>query len=224
LSLMAPAFLRGNKINWWMVAGVLLLFLYGVDGALHPSAFFLLKCADLFIHEIGHGLFSAFGETLTVMGGSLLQLLIPMGATTYFLLTKQRFGAVFSVFWIGVNFFDVAIYMADARALRLPLATFASDSDSVIHDWNFLFDRWHVLMYDVNIAAVVNALGWLLLIASLLLGLWYAFGLVRAETITDLEHLEEVLEADDAAEEPAGPTPVEHHPVVVTDFLKGSKE
>ncbi|MFZ3191331.1 MAG: hypothetical protein WA180_22930, partial [Candidatus Sulfotelmatobacter sp.] len=52
-----------------------------------------------------------------------------------------------------------ATYMADARAMELPLVT-TGDPDFVEHDFNAIFSSLGVLAYDTRIAAVVRILGW----------------------------------------------------------------
>jgi hypothetical protein len=57
-----------------------------------------------------------------------------------------------------------ATYMADARAQELPLLT-VGDAEYVIHDWNYLFGALGVLDHDIQIAAIVRAIGWIGMIA-----------------------------------------------------------
>jgi hypothetical protein len=73
---------------------------------------------------------------------------------------RQLTGTAFCAFFFFENFLYISVYMADARAMALPLVT-AGDSDFVEHDWNFIFSQLGVLQYDRRIAAVVQALGWL---------------------------------------------------------------
>ena len=58
-----------------------------------------------------------------------------------------------------------ATYMADARAMLLPLVT-AGDSDYIEHDWHSIFSSLGVLRYDTKIAAVVSFFGWCGMIGS----------------------------------------------------------
>jgi hypothetical protein len=56
--------------------------------------------------------------------------------------------------WLFENFLNIARYMADSRALELPLV---GGGD---HDWNEIFFRWKVLHYDVEIGNVTRWIGW----------------------------------------------------------------
>ena len=51
-----------------------------------------LHLPDLIFHEAGHFIFSLFGQFMTVLGGSLLQFLIPVIAAVAFL-AQDRAGA-----------------------------------------------------------------------------------------------------------------------------------
>ena len=65
----------------------------------------------------------------------------------------------FCLFLFFENWLYTATYMADARAMVLPLVT-AGDADYVEHDWNTIFSGLGVLQYDTRIAALVWGLGW----------------------------------------------------------------
>jgi hypothetical protein len=66
-------------------------------------------------HEAGHLIFSFFGDLITALGGTMMQLLIPM-ICMYALLVKSKdpFGGAIFFWWIGENFLDISIYMNDA--------------------------------------------------------------------------------------------------------------
>ena len=72
---------------------------------------------------------------------------------------------VFCTFFFFENWLYIATYMADARAMVLPLVT-TGDSDYVEHDWNTIFTSLGVLRYDTSIAAVVRFMGWCGMLAS----------------------------------------------------------
>ncbi|MES0874652.1 hypothetical protein [Sinimarinibacterium thermocellulolyticum] len=81
-----------------------------------------LHGVDLAFHEFGHLLFSFLGEWMMYLGGSLLQILVPLLLAVYFVCKQhQPFSAAVCLWWCGQNFIDVAPYIADARALALPL-------------------------------------------------------------------------------------------------------
>lgn len=119
----------------------------------------LLDHVDLAVHEAGHVVFSPFGEFMGIAGGSLLQFIVPAAFVAYFGLRGDRYAAFIVVFWVAQSLFNVATYMADARAQLLPLV----GGEYVIHDWRWMLSTLGLLHHDRTLASVVRAiaaLGW----------------------------------------------------------------
>ena len=76
---------------------------------------------NLAIHETGHFVFLPFGETMSFLGGSLFQVLLPLVFVGYFLKERDPFAAGVALWWVGLNLWDVSPYIADAQAQMLPL-------------------------------------------------------------------------------------------------------
>src|SRR5262245_1291872 len=73
-------------------------------------------------HEAGHIIFRPFGDLLTSLGGSLMQVLVPLVCWRTFATTNpDPFGMAAMCWWTGENLLDVAIYINDARSLSLVL-------------------------------------------------------------------------------------------------------
>jgi hypothetical protein len=140
----------------WTIFYLLFLFYAAANG----GKFLLPDYVFLPIHEGGHLLFGWFGHTIGVMGGTLLQLFVPLAIAVYFMFRRQIPGTAFAAFFFFENFLNVATYMADARRQELPLVT-VGDADYVEHDWTFMFGKLGVLDHDTSIATVVKVLGWL---------------------------------------------------------------
>ena len=64
------------------------------------------------------------------------------------------------MFFFFENWLYTSVYMADARAMVLPLVT-TGDSDLVEHDWNTIFSSLGVLRYGTIIAGIVRWAGWI---------------------------------------------------------------
>jgi len=94
------------------------------------------------VHELGHLVFAFFGEFLAVAGGSIAQLLLPIGAMALFYKQKNRFGVAVCGCWLAVSMGQLAIYIADARAESLELVSFSPEGG---HDWNYLLEQMHLL-------------------------------------------------------------------------------
>ena len=80
------------------------------------------------------------------------------------------------MFFFFENWLYTATYMADARAMVLPLVT-TGDPDLAEHDWNTIFTSLGVLEYDTTIAAIIRLLGWSGMLAS---AAWLAARLRKA--------------------------------------------
>jgi len=139
------------------------LFLY--EAARGTGPLLMMDVVFVPIHEGGHLLFRFFGEFLSVAGGTVLQLAVPLILATFFVFQRQIPGTTFCLFFFFEQF-PIAKYMADARAQELPLLT-VGDSDDVIHDWNYLFGKLGVLDHDVQIAHAFQILGWLGMLGTL---------------------------------------------------------
>lgn len=126
------------------------------------DGFLFLDYVNLPFHEFGHILFGVFGDTLGVWGGTISQLLIPFIILLSFCLRKETLGTAFSAFWIGENFLNISVYIADARKMELPLV------GSGDHDWNIILSEVSMLQYDTTIGGIVKAFGWLFMVSSLL--------------------------------------------------------
>ncbi|MCL7959932.1 MAG: hypothetical protein M8861_07055 [marine benthic group bacterium] len=94
-----------------------------------------LDGVNLLIHEAGHVLFSPLGQTMSVAGGTILQLLFPLAFVVHFWRRGQRFGAAICGVWASESLMYTARYLGDAQAQELPLI------GGHIHDWNYLLGQ-----------------------------------------------------------------------------------
>ena len=141
------------------------------------GGFLFIDNANLIVHEGGHNLFSWFGHTIMLWGGTLLQWLVPFLLAVYFFTERQTAGFAFCFFFFFENWLYTATYMADARAQVLPLVT-TGDSDFVEHDFSAIFSSLGVLNHDTQIAAVVRTLGWCGMLACVA---WLAIQALRKQ-------------------------------------------
>lgn len=58
-----------------------------------------LDRVDLIPHEAGHLLFSYLGEFPMILGGTIGQLLIPVGITIYFIAQQELYSSTVTLFW-----------------------------------------------------------------------------------------------------------------------------
>jgi len=113
----------------------------------------------------GHLLFAFDGETLTVLGGTLLQLLVPAAFVAALWRQGDRHGATIPLWWLGQNCWNISVYVRDAREQALPLVGGGE------HDWAFFLGQWGLLQRDQVIGGAVYVFG-ALVYAVAIIGGW----------------------------------------------------
>lgn len=126
-----------------------------------------LHLPDLVFHEAGHVLFSPFGRFMTVLGGSLLQFLVPVIAAVAFIRQEEPFSAAVCAWWAGQNLVDLAPYIADARRLALVMLGGRTGAEVEGHDWEFILTALGMTHLDQRFGYGAHALGILIMIGSL---------------------------------------------------------
>jgi hypothetical protein len=138
--------------------GALLLGLMAL--ASEPGWIPLLDGVNLLFHEAGHPLFGLFGwEALAILGGTLMQLLVPLLVLGSFWLRREAPGVAAAGIWCFENLLNIARYVADARAQVLPLVGGGE------HDWADLLGRWGLLAQDTALGHFLRGAGWLGMVA-----------------------------------------------------------
>jgi hypothetical protein len=130
---------------------------------------------NLLFHEAGHVFLRPFGLTLHVLGGTLLQLVMPLACAAHFARRGGTIEALLCVAWMGESLMYVAWYMADAQAMALPLV-----GGGEIHDWNWLLRKYGVLQHTQALSALTHGLASVIVIASLCTAVWLAFRTTHA--------------------------------------------
>ena len=159
--------------NWMRAALVLGLAIWTVQFARTPLSAdamnSFLHLPDLVFHEAGHIIFSPFGRFMTVLGGSLLQVLIPVIAAIAFIRQEEKFGAAICAWWAGQNLVDLAPYIADARRLRMVLLGGRTGAEVEGHDWEYLLTQLGMLHFDGRLGMAAYGLGMIVMVGSLAL-------------------------------------------------------
>jgi hypothetical protein len=165
----------------WIVRVPLLLWLAYVGVRQFGDAEYtsLMGPLNLGIHEAGHFVLASLGAFLHAAGGTILQLAAPGAAAVMFLRQPDWFAASFCLGWLSTNLHGVGTYMADADAMRLPLAT-VGPADSVTHDWRFLFERMDLLHRCEAIGAAAHGLAHLVMLASIASCAWLLWKMSRS--------------------------------------------
>jgi hypothetical protein len=123
-----------------------------------PSPLWLTHLLLLYIHEAGHLIFSAFGDTMRIMGGSLMQILAPLA---WFVVAVREGSTLKNVALVftGISIVDVSIYIKDAGMLQLPLIGGLSKSH---HDWAQLMNDWRMIESSYAIGEIAFWMGMIL--------------------------------------------------------------
>ena len=124
------------------------------------------------IHEFGHILFRPFGEFMTLLGGSLFQILLPLVFGGIFLVkNRDPFAAAVMLWCSGVAIMDVAPYIYDAREPQHVLLT-GRTGDTGSHDFIDTLGDLGLLNKAQPIGRGVHAFGFVTMATALVWGGW----------------------------------------------------
>jgi hypothetical protein len=167
----SPSAAPFRRLNYLRLAVTIGVGAYGLLCASNPTVYRFLDSVDLVFHESGHLIFWAFGEFVGILGGSLMQVLVPLVCTVHFLWNDRRWAATVTSFWVGQNLFNVSVYVKDARARSLPLL----GGEDTIHDWYWLLGKTHLLAWDRAIGNLVYGVGLIALLACIVGGVYFSY-------------------------------------------------
>ena len=120
------------------------------------------------IHEAGHVLFRPFGEFMMVIGGSLFQIIFPLGISVAFIMkNRDNFGAAIGLWWASVSLVDLSPYIYDALHPRLILLGGGTGAEDGPHDWIYLLIRMGQIDNAQHLGAFAHACGGLVMLAAL---------------------------------------------------------
>lgn len=176
----AAEYCRGRSA-WVRGAFTLYLVYAGIRHLADPMYRSWFGGITLVFHEMGHIVFSPFGRTSMLLGGSIMQLLVPLVAALY-LLVKQRdwFGLAVGQTWLSFSAWDLATYVGDANKENLPLVSLGGTPE---HDWSTLLTQWHLLNACDTLAAALRAFAFTLWIVAMALAIWLVVTMARAPNV-----------------------------------------
>lgn len=138
----------------------------GVDWEKIGGSF--LHNPNLAFHEFGHIFFAPFGRFMTILGGSLFQIIWPLFLMGVFMWKQQdNFAASIMLWWSGQNFIDVSPYIDDAQYRLLPLVGGGGEES---HDWGNLLTMMNLLEKTHKISHGCFYIGVLLILLALVWG------------------------------------------------------
>ena len=148
----------------WRLGLTAVLAVYGWVLLRSPDSYTWLDSLDLAVHETGHLVFAFGGELLTLLGGTLLQLLAPVAFAVALWSQGDRHGATVPLWWLGQSCWNVSVYIKDARAQQLPLVGGGE------HDWAILLGELGLLPRDQAIGGAVYLAGVLVYLFAIVAG------------------------------------------------------
>lgn len=136
-----------------------------------------MHAINLAFHEAGHILFRVLGDFMGVLGGSLMQLLVPAAVLATFVFKhRNTFGGAVGLWWLGQSAMDLAPYINDARAGQLLLLGGVLGRERPgYHDWTNLLGRLDLLTWDHALGGLVNYAGMGLMLLALIWGGYILF-------------------------------------------------
>ncbi len=159
---------------WWRLP-MFLVLAFQVFAPLRSQGETTLFSGVIFgAHEFGHLFWMFFGEWMGVAGGSLTQLLIPVGAAVVVLRGRDWFGVAVCGVFLAASLADLSWYIGDARSEQLDLVSFSPDG--AIHDWNYLLGSAGMLKLDLRLASFTRGIAWMVLLVSTVMAtrlLWW---------------------------------------------------
>jgi len=150
-----------NLIKRWILS--LMLFPVCLYFLLHRGEYTLLDNFHLIVHEAGHLFFSFFGTFVWSLGGTLMQIIIPLLLLIIFYKSFMPKGMQASFFLLGHSFINISVYATDARTQALPLLGNGK------HDWAYLLNEMNLLNFDLEVGYFIFGLAILSFIVAILL-------------------------------------------------------
>ena len=164
----------------WIPRAILLAYLVYADIRFlrDPLSSTMFSGITLAFHEMGHVIFNFAGHFIGSLMGSGMQVLVPIIVIILFLRQPDYFGVAVGGFWLSFSLFELANYVADARAMDLPLVGFTDDPE---HDWHYLLSTTHLLQLDTTFGFLIRVAATLSGVASLALAIWLLMIMARTK-------------------------------------------
>lgn len=133
---------------------------------------------NLVFHEAGHLIFMPLGRLMSILGGSLMQLIMPLICLgTFVLKYRNAFGGAVCFWWTGQSMLDLAPYIYDARPRVLTLLGGGNGRElqtldgGTPHDWFNILTAFGMLQHDQTIAKCTHGLGSTLMVVAMVWGI-----------------------------------------------------
>lgn len=174
-----PGLDRASFHGRWVVLALLAFWSWSLirddfrDGEIFDS---FMHNILLPIHEAGHVLLIPFGEFMTILGGSMLQLALPFAIAVAFVIrNRDNFAAALCLWWTSVSLLDLSPYIYDSLHPQLTLLGGHTGEDGP-HDWIYLLGVFGQIPKAQFWGAMAHTLGTMMVVFALI---WAALILIR---------------------------------------------
>ena len=150
----APALSSWQRAWQWVTAAAVTALLLTLSFAGHGWVP-LLSGVDLVVHEAGHALTAWAPPLLCSLAGSVAQVGVPLALAAYFAGRRDRFAVIVLIAWSAESTHNVAVYVADAQLMLLPLV--GDDGSGAGHDWHNILTELDLLASTSLVAGAVRA-------------------------------------------------------------------
>ena len=160
---------RYGAIPKLLTAGILSYITLGI---FYGKGLSHIASIDRTAHEIGHIISSPFGDTSYLLGGSLMQIILPCALLYYFCKKKKSyFASGVMLWWIGENLTNISAHLHNISA----------DKDLIE-----LLTQWNALTHTELIGNLFWHLGIMTLLTGLMWTLMYSYKKMKvpSETVT----------------------------------------
>ena len=144
--------MKNNSINKTRFIVASLVSVYFVYYCFTYTKWHFIDNINLIIHEAGHFVFLFFGQFIHFLGGSILQIVLPIIFVIYFYKKQEYFSSSLLLFWVGQNFINVSVYISDSIVMQLPLI-------GGEHDWNNILQMSGLIKYTKEIGSSFYFIG-----------------------------------------------------------------
>lgn len=161
--------------SWWIPRCLLIVFvavwgakLTKMDYRSGEMGSSFMHAILLPFHEAGHVIFSPFGEFMMILGGSAMQLLVPLVvAGTLLWKNRDPFGCMIGLWWFSISCMDLSAYIYDAKSPQLVLLGGHTGDDGP-HDWIYLLGYFNKIELSQHYGMVIHFIGTIFMIIALI--------------------------------------------------------
>ena len=113
-------------------------------------------------------------QDMTIAGGSLFQVIVPLVFFGYFAWRRQFYSAAIVALWVGQSIINVYVYAADAVVMQLVLTSGFTGSEGSFHDWNYLLTATGLLSSTKTVAGIIRFVGTLTILGAGVCSIYYS--------------------------------------------------